>query len=259
MKWRLENIIEYWFVLPVAIAISTAVSSIGIGGGVLLMPFFLLILKLSPDVAVATSLVIQTAGMGSATLTCVRQQRVDFKLAGFILAVAIPGVIGGSFLAGNLKSEVMQMVLGIMVMTTAFLFVSSEQKYTDLGGAKVNMQNVYRHSWITIPASVASGMLSTSMSEWLIPVMRSKLSLNMSSAIGTCLGIAFAVSCVAATTHILMGNQVNFSVIVWAIPGVIMGGQIGPRITKRINERLLKEAFVFFLTLVGIHLIYNSY
>lgn len=250
---------EYWFVFPVAIFISTAVSSIGIGGGVLLMPFFLLVLKLSPDVAVTTSLIIQTAGMGSATLTCVRQQRVDFKLAGFILAVAIPGVIGGSFLAGNLKSGSMQMVLGIMVMTTAFLFVSSEQKYTDLGKSKVDMKDAYRHSWITVPASIASGMLSTSMSEWLIPVMRSKLSLNMSSAIGTCLGIAFAVSCVGAISHVLMGSEGNWAVIAWAIPGVMTGGQIGPRITKRINERLLKEAFIFFLTLVGIHLIYNSY
>ncbi len=250
---------EYWFVFPVAIGISTAVSSIGIGGGVLLMPFFLLVLKLSPEVAVATSLIIQTAGMGSATITCVRQQRVDFRLAGFILAVAIPGVIGGSFLAGNLKSSAMQMVLGVMVMTTAFLFVSSEQKYMDLGKPKVDMKDAYRHSWITVPASIASGMLSTSMSEWLIPVMRSKLSLNMSNAIGTCLSIAFAVSCVGAISHILMGSHANWAVIGWAIPGVIIGGQIGPRITKRINERLLKEAFVFFLTLVGIHLVYNSY
>ena len=250
---------EYWFVFPVAIAISTTVSSIGIGGGVLLMPFFLLVLKLSPDAAVTTSLIIQSCGMGSASLTCVRQQRVDFKLALFILAVAIPGVIAGAFLAGNLKSSAMQLALGLLVMTTAFLFVSSEQKYTDLGKPKVDMQDAYRHSWITIPASIGSGMLSTSMSEWLIPVMRSKLSLNMSNAIGTCISIAFAVGCVGAISHLAMGSQANLAVIAWAVPGVIAGGQIGPRITKRINERLLKEAFVFFLTLVGIHLVYNSY
>ena len=250
---------EYWFVFPVAIAITTAVSSIGIGGGVLLMPFFLLVLKLSPEVAVTTSLIIQTAGMGSASFTCIHQQRVDFKLTLFILVVAIPGVIGGAFLAGNLKSSAMQLALGLLVMKTAFLFVSSEQKYTDLGKPKIDMQEAYRHSWITIPASIASGMLSTSMSEWLIPVMRSKLSLKMSNAIGSCITIAFAVSCVGATSHLLMGSQANWMVVAWAIPGVIIGGQIGPRITKKINERLLKEAFVFFLTLVGIHLVYNSY
>ncbi len=251
--------LEYWFVFPVAIAISTAVSAVGIGGGVLWMPFFLIVLKLTPEVAVATSLVIQAAGMGSASFSCVRQQRVDFKLMFFILAIAIPGVIGGSFLAGNLKSNIMQLILGLLVMTTAFLFVSSEQKYTDLGNDRANMGDIYRHAWITVPASVASGMLSTSMSEWLIPIMRSKLSLKMSNAIGTCISIAFAVSCVGAITHFLMGSQTKAVLILWAVPGVIVGGQIGPRLTKNINERLLKEAFVFLLTLVGIHLVYNSY
>ena len=46
---------------------------------------------------------------------------------------------------------------------------------------------------------------------------------------------------------------------VWAVPGVIIGGQIGPRLTEKINDRMLKDVFVFLLTLIGIHMIYNSY
>lgn len=251
--------IEYWYVLPVAIAISTAVSSVGIGGGVLLMPFFLIAIKLTPEIAVVTSLLIQTAGMGSASITCIKQKRVDFKLARLILYISFPGIIGGAYLASFLESDKMQLVLGLLVMTTAFLFVSSEQKYNDLGRNKVDMKVAYRHAWIAFPASVASGMLSTSLSEWLIPVMRSKLSLSMSSAIGTCLFLAFCVSCIGSLSHILMGGTPNYGVVMWAVPGVLIGGQIGSRITKRINERLLKEAFIFLLTLVGIHLVYNSF
>lgn len=251
--------IDFWFVFPVAILISSAVSSVGIGGGVLLMPFFLIVLKLSPDIAVVTSLLIQTAGMGSASITCVKQRRVDFRLAFLILAIAIPGIVLGAFLAGYLESNDIQMILGLLVMTTAFLFVSSEQKYHDIGRAKVDMPDAYRHAWIAFPASVASGMLSTSLSEWLIPVMRSKLSLSMSSAIGTCLFLAFCVSVIGVSSHLLMGSHANYMVALWAIPGVLIGGQIGPRVTEKINERLLKEAFIFLLTLVGIHLVYNSY
>ena len=251
--------IEFWYVFPVAIAISTAVSSVGIGGGVLLMPFFLIVIKMTPEIAVVTSLLIQTAGMGSASFTCIKQQRVDFKLARLILFIAFPGIIGGAYLASFLESDKMQLVLGLLVMTTAFLFVSSEQKYNDLGSVKVDMKLAKRHAWIAFPAAVASGMLSTSLSEWLIPVMRSKLSLSMSSAIGTCLFLAFCVSCIGATSHLIMGGSPNYSVVAWAIPGVLIGGQIGSRITKKINERLLKEAFIFLLTLVGIHLVYNSF
>ena len=35
--------------------------------------------------------------------------------------------------------------------------------------------------------------------------------------------------------------------------------QLGPRLAERINDRVLKEIFIFLLTLIGIHLIYNSY
>ena len=251
--------IEYWYAFPVAILISTAVSSVGIGGGVLLMPFFLIVIKLSPEIAVVTSLMIQTAGMGSASFICVKQKRVDFKLASLILLIAIPGIISGAVLARYMEAEKMQLMLGLMVMTTAFLFVSAEQKYNDIGKSRVDMSDAYRHAWIAFPAAIASGMLSTSLSEWLIPIMRSKLSLSMSNAIGTCLFLAFCVSCIGILSHLLMGGQPNYYVVMWAIPGVLIGGQIGPRITKNINERLLKEAFIFLLTLVGIHLIYNSY
>ncbi len=251
--------IEFWYVFPVAIVISTAASSVGLGGGILLMPFFLIVLKLSPEIAVVTSLFIQTAGMGSASFTCIKQQRVDFRLARLILFIAFPGIMAGAYLANFLESDKMELILGLLVMTTAFLFVSSEQKYNDLGCTKVDIKLAYRHAWITLPASIASGMLSVSLSEWLIPVMRSKLSLSMSSAIGTCLFLALCVSFVGAAIHLIMGGNPNYAIVAWAIPGVLIGGQIGPRITKKINERLLKEAFIFLLTLVGIHLVYNSF
>ncbi|NOQ63180.1 MAG: TSUP family transporter [Methyloprofundus sp.] len=253
------NIIDYWYAFPVGLLISSLVSSVGIGGGVLWMPFFLIVLKLSPETAVLTSLVIQTAGMGSASLMCARQKRVDKKMAGFILLISLPGVLIGSILASRLESEYMQLALGLLVMTTAFLFVSSKQKYADMGKESVDMRQAYRSSWITFPASIGSGMLSTSMSEWLIPIMRSKLSLKMSHAIGTSIVIAFGVSAVAAVIHLFLGSKPEIGAVIWAVPGVLIGGQIGPRITAMINERLLKESFVFFLTLVGIHLVYNAY
>ncbi|MCK4492962.1 MAG: sulfite exporter TauE/SafE family protein [Methylococcales bacterium] len=251
--------LDYWFVFPMAILISTAASSVGIGGGVLLMPFFLIVLKLPPEIAVVTSLMTQAAGMGSASFICYRQDRIDFRLAWLILAIAIPGVISGAYLVKFLEPNRIELILGLMVMTTAFVFVSSEQKYNDTGQNKVDMKKAYRHSWVTIPASIASGMLSISLSEWLIPVMRSKLSLSMSNSIGTCLFIALCVSVVGLFSHMIMGGNPSYDIVVWTIPGVLVGGQIGPRITKKINERLLKEAFIFLLTLVGIHLVYNAY
>ena len=107
--------------------------------------------------------------------------------------------------------------------------------------------------------AIGSGMLSISMGEWLVPMLRTKLSMKMSCSIGTSIAIIFGTCIAAAAAHLLMGGQAELGVVLWAAPGVIIGGQIGPRIATRINERLLKEIFVFLLTLIGIHLIYNAY
>ncbi len=250
---------ENWLAFPVGVLIATAVSSVGLGGGVLWMPFFLIVIKLRPETAVLTSLLIQIAGMGSASYAFFRQKRVDFRLAAWLLLIAIPGIAVGALIAGQLQPAHMELIIGVLVMTTAFLFVSSNQKYDDLGKTRADLSGAWRYAWVTAPASIISGMLSISMSEWLIPMMRSKLSLKMSCAIGTCIFIAFGVCAFAALLHIGMGGRPHLPSVIWALPGVIIGGQIGPKITQRIDERLLKEIFIFLLTLIGIHLIYNSY
>jgi uncharacterized membrane protein YfcA len=51
----------------------------------------------------------------------------------------------------------------------------------------------------------------------------------------------------------------NWSVALREIPGVVIGGQIGPRLVQKIDEELLKEIFIFLLTLIGCHLVYNFY
>ena len=250
---------ESWIAFPIGILIATAVSSVGLGGGVLWMPFFLIALKLAPETAVLTSLLIQIAGMGSASHAFARQKRVDFKLALWLLLIAIPGIGIGALIVGHLKPAYMELIIGVLVMTTAFLFVSSNQKYDDLGKSRAELSGSWPYLWVVAPASVISGMLSISMSEWLIPMMRSKLALKMSCAIGTCIFIAFGVCLFGTSVHLIMGSRPNLATVFWAVPGVIIGGQLGPLITQRIDERLLKEIFIFLLTLIGIHLIYNAY
>jgi len=251
--------VDNWLAFPTGILISTAVSSLGIGGSILWMPFLLIALKLKPETAVLTSLLIQTAGKGSGSVAYLKQKSVDHKLALFLLLIALPGIATGAFIFRVLKPSHLEMILGILIMTTAFLFVSSNQKYDDLGKPRTEIKKAYRYSWIALLVSIGSGMLSTGMGEWLIPVMKSKLSLKMSNAIATCIFLTFGICFFAALIHLMMGGKADISIVLWGVPGVIIGGQIGPRITKKINERLLKEIFIFLLTLIGIHLIYNSF
>ena len=244
---------------PAGIIIASVVSAVGIGGGILWMPFFILFLKLTPETAVVTSLLVQTAGMGSGSLAFIRKKTADLPLAGVFLALTIPGLALGALFTRLLSSANLELALGILTLTTAFLFVSVNHKYADTGLDRIPIKQAFRYGGVVSVLAVASGMLSVSIGEWLVPLMRSRLKLRMRAAVATSIVTIFGTCFAGSIFHLVFGTAADVSAFVWAVPGVIIGGQVGPRLTEKINERMLKDVFVFLLTLVGIHLIYNSY
>jgi len=251
--------LDSWLSLPMGILIATVVSTVGIGGGILWMPFLLIILKLRPDTAVMTSLLIQTAGMGSGTVTFWRKKQVDFRLMILFWAVTVPGIVLGAFLTRIMAPTHLELILGVLTLVTALIFVSANQRYGDAGRKRADLAKARQYGWIIGSMAVASGMLSVSIGEWIVPLMRSKLSLRMGVAVGTSIATIFGTCVLGVIFHALMGGCVDLPSLFWAVPGVIVGGQIGPRIAGRINDRVLKDVFILLLTLIGIHLIYNSY
>ena len=244
---------------PAGIIIASVASAVGIGGGILWMPFFILFLGLAPETAVATSLLVQTAGMGSGCFAFIRKKSADLTLSGLFLALTIPGLALGAFFTRLLSSANLELALGILTLTTAFLFVSVNHKYADTGAQRVPIKQAFRYGGIISVLAVASGMLSVSIGEWLVPLMRSRLKLRMHTAVATSIITIFGTCVAASVFHLVFGTAADTTACVWAVPGVIIGGQIGPRLTEKINDRMLKDVFVFLLTLIGIHMIYNSY
>ena len=244
---------------PAGMIIAALASAVGIGGGILWMPFFIIFLKLSPETAVVTSLLVQTAGMGSGSAAYIKKRTVDLPLACFFLLLALPGLGLGALLTRLLSSANLELALGILTLTTVFIFVSANQKYTDTGQDRVAVKQARRCGWLVSLMAVASGMLSVSIGEWLVPLMRNRLKLRMRVAVATSIVTIFGTCIAGSAFHVILGTSADLTALVWAVPGVIIGGQIGPWFTEKINERMLKEVFIFLLTLIGIHLIYNSY
>jgi uncharacterized membrane protein YfcA len=216
-------------------------------------------MRLKPETAVLTSLLIQSAGMGSGTAAYGRRDRIDYRLAGRLLLFTAPGITAGAYVTRMTSPAHLELILGLMTLITAFLFVSSNQRYHDVGQMRAEPKDAGPYFGFIALLAVVSGMLSVSIGEWLIPIMRSKMALRMSAAVATSIATIFGTCLLGAAIHLLMGNFPHWPVVLWAVPGVVIGGQIGPRLAERINERKLKDLFIFLLTLIGIHLIYNAF
>lgn len=240
------------------ILISTIAIAVGIGGGILWTPLLILIYKLSPAEAIATSLLIQVMGMGSGTIAYVRAKKVIPRLSFVFILAALPGVIIGSYLTVSLPENIIQMALGIMSMLIAILFVSSNIEVNSDTKFKYNSKEVKKV--LPIPAffGFILGSLSLGIGEWLIPVLRSKLKLAMTTAIATVIPMMFVLALVASFIHWMLIDNINYDYFLWGSLGTLIGGQIGAHISSRVNERLLKQSFIYLMTLIGIHLIFQS-
>ena len=240
--------------------ISTAAMTIGIGGGILWTPLLILAYGLSPQAAVATSLFVQVIGMGSGSFAFLRTNLVDKKLALIFFLTALPGVIIGSFITVNLPQQPVQMALGIMAMILALLFVASQdQTDEERSNYKFDQKKVNR--LLPIPGffGFIMGFLSLGIGEWLIPAMRSRLKLSMNRCVATIIPMMFLLAVVAAGLHwSLMEESVQTNYLLWGGLGTLAGGQIGPRVARYIDDKILKETFIFLMTLIGIHLIFQS-
>lgn len=240
--------------------IATAAMTIGIGGGILWTPLLILAYGLSPQEAIATSLLIQVIGMGSGSFVFLRTNLVEKKLALIFFLTALPGVIIGSIITVNLPQQQVQMAIGIMAMLLALLFVASqdqlveEQKNYHFDRATVNRL-------LPIPGffGFIMGFLSLGIGEWLIPAMRNRLHLDMKRCIATIIPMMFLLAVVASFLHwSLMEESVQLNYFIWGSLGTLIGGQIGPRVAQHIDDKMLKETFIFLMTLIGIHLIFQS-
>ncbi|MDH5660606.1 MAG: sulfite exporter TauE/SafE family protein [Gammaproteobacteria bacterium] len=240
------------------VIISTISMAIGIGGGILWTPLLILAYGLSPQEAIATSLFIQITGLGSGTFAYFKAKLIHVRLSVILSVIALPGVIVGSYLTVNLPEHTIQMILGIMAMLLAILFVVSNEETETLKNVSLNAAAIRKVAPIPGFFGFLMGFLSVGISEWLIPALRHKLKLDMPHAIGTSMGMMFILAIISSALHFNLSGNFHGNIFILASIGTIIGAQIGARISQRINDQLLKQSFIYLMTLIGIHLIFQA-
>ena len=261
---------EFWFMFPAALAIATLAMASGIGGATFFAPLFILALRLPPEVAIGTALITEFFGFGSGLFAYSRQRVIDYKLGLLMLAATIPLAIVGTILAGVVDAEVLKIVLGVGLAAVAisFLHAPAEEEVEELDAQALKRvdkagvdncitardgericYNVDRKIQGMVTAGVGGlfvGMISTGLGE-----------LNDYFLLRRCkvpsrVGVATSVFVIAVTVLVASGSHVvRFveagpetmlqvaSIVVFTVPGVLIGGQLGPAIAKRIPDRVM--------------------
>ena len=113
-----QDMIEYWWLIPIGFGAGMFGSLVGMGGGLLMM--FALNLAGTPHTAaVSQSLLATPAGTASTILSYSRKTRIDYKLAVKMGIAAAPGTLAGALLVTQLPPDAFRIILIAFLVSAA--------------------------------------------------------------------------------------------------------------------------------------------
>ena len=267
----------YWFMLPVCIVVATTAMFSGISGAALLTPFFVLgfplmgVPTLTFVQAVGTSLFLETSGFGSGVVGYTRRRLVDYGFARLLVGVALPAGAAGAVLARESPTTLLRALYGLLMFGVAYLLWTyrpvarvrrGERERTVVSREGLEYSYEPRGHGISLALTGAggtlAGLISTGIGEVTLPNLVRRVGMPVPVAAATSVIVVAATVVGAAATHFVQLvregglDAIPWNLIVWAVPGAIMGAQIGARLQGHVPERASNRFFAALFSGIGL-------
>jgi len=273
---------QFWFMFPVSILIATTAMASGVGGATFFAPILILILRLPPEVAIGTGLMTQLFGFASGLYAFHRKKLIDYQLGVSLLVVTVPLALVGTWLSTRIDPNILKVLLGagLMLIGAQFLRVPLYERVRNVEQRNLSIRlqtasrrmvtaegeeifyDLYSYTEGRIIAGIGGlfmGMVSTGLGELNGYYLLRRCHMPSKIAAATSVFILAVTGLFASTGHMLkfiqLGNDslnVVFSLLLFTIPGVIIGGQVGSVVASRIPQRLLEIVLGVLLLVIGL-------
>ena len=271
----------YWFMFPVSIVVATCAMLSGIGGAALFTPIFILAFPLlgpeyvldSTIAAISAALITQTFGFMSGFVGYYRRRLIDYALAWKILRVAVPIAVIGALVASLVHESVLLAGYAMLVAVLAVVMWRNRPPvHVGAGDLEASTRTIidsrgqeyiYRiprlgakSYTLTGLGAFLTGMVSVGIGEVTISKL-SRKGVPIAVAAATPVLVVIMTVALASTTLAFQlikaggWTAVPWNLLVYDIPGVLIGGQIGPRLQGKIAPHVLRRAIAVLFVLLG--------
>lgn len=242
---------DYWYMLPIATVIAILANSSGFSGGVLFQPIYYFFLKIPIQNSIATGIATETIGMTSGTIRYLYYRMIELPVGFTMIMLIIPGVVIGNNFLMVLNGNIIKLILAVILF-----FIASLQLYTafiKFYGSKKNIpvEDIYGYMWIPPIAGFFSSTTGTGICEISQPLLERGMGVQTKRANATAILVEAAGDWVITILNLHMGFII-WDVWIFSGLGVIIGGQIGPIISRYLPERLIKVIFSICIIIIAI-------
>ena len=263
----INEIINLLFVLSLAASVAGFMAGLlGVGGGIIIVPaLYYAFTVLDFDIAtrmhlsVGTSLAIIIPTSIISTKTHMEYDAVDFKLIKSFGIFILFGVIGGTFLAVNLKTPAFVLFFSIMAFIVGLFFIFFREQL--LKNPKMISDSAKNISGVII--GFISVLLGIGGGSLMVPFMRT-FGYDIRRSIGTAAGVGFLIAVFGTITMITGGKiadnintpysfgYVNLLGFLVFVPVTMIMARVGAKAVYKIDKNILSKIFGIFLIIVSI-------
>ena len=260
--------LHYWYILPVAIIIGAIATASGIGGATFLAPLLVLALGITPEVAIGTALITEVFGFTSGFYSYARKRVIDYRLGVTLLVVTIPMALVGTWISEFIEPEVLKAILGVGLFAVAANALRKlDPEAVEDRDAAIHREcgdgrgetclltahgeeicyTVCNRTEGRLVASVGAlfkGMIGTGLGEIDEHFFLERCHVPSMVSVATGVFVLLFTSLSASLGHLLGFVQTGgsvlstvLSILIFTIPGVLIGGQLGPWIATSFPQR----------------------
>ena len=261
--------IEFWYMLPIGILVATVAMASGVGGATFFSPLFILGLGLSPEIAIGSGLVVEVFGFGSGVYAYVKRKLIDYRVGGMLLSATVPAAIIGVVVAHYADADILKIILGMGLFAVAVSFLRSPDE--EVEGALEEMagedpesaetclvtaegeeicytvSNTTEGRLISGVGGLFLGMVSSGLGELNGYFLLQRCRVPSSVSVATSVFVVAITALVASGGHVyqvaqggLTGLTTMANLLLFTIPGVVIGAQLGPAVAERVPDRVME-------------------
>lgn len=258
-----------WWLFPVAIGIAAVANGAGIGGATFFSPLFVIGLSLEPATAIGAALGTEVFGFASGVAAHARAKAIDWRMVTLLASASVPAAVVGSLLAGSAPETLLKALLAGGLAAIAVVFIRHHDPLEEdaaiaaghgvidpvyskrivLADDTTYAYQVCRPGEGRIGAGIGGlfvGLISTGLGE------ANSFTLVKRCRVPSRIAVAVSVTTVAITALAAsVTHAIDFlsrpdadtaeitSILFFTVPGVLIGGQLGPRVVGRLPEQTL--------------------
>lgn len=269
--------INLWALGGIGLVAGLLGSTLGVGGGILIVPMLTLALHLPIQIAIGSSLVAIVATSCTAASVYTKNRLTNVKLGLLLETATAPGAIVGGLVVALLASSLLSALFGVILIYVAYTMLVrqspiAEGNTVEGNSAKSDDAPANSSQWLSnsyydrslsklvtykvshIPQGLGAGFFSGALSSLLgigggvvqVPILNMVMGLPMKPTIATSTFMIAITATVGALIHYYHGHVYPI-IVAPLIIGVFLGARLGAELAQRVRGTLLRRIFGVFL------------